>query len=109
MYLKNERVRIVCNQYCVKERVVIVRGIVTDEYEQGLKISGRRFQRILTEGQEKIIERPIDKETKLLFIPLSSIKTCEIILAGTESEAIDQRAKIEKPLKTIEIRGEELI
>ena len=89
--------------------MVIVRGIVTDEYDQGLKISGRRFQRILTEGQEKMIERPIDKETKLLFIPLTSIKTCEIILAGTESEVIDRRAKIEKPLATIEIRGEELL
>ena len=109
MYLKNEKVRIVCNQYCVKERVVIVRGIVTNEYKQGLKISGRRFQRILAEKEEEMIERPIDKETKILFIPFSSIKTCEIILAGTESEIIDRKAKIEKPLKAIEIRGEELI
>ena len=109
MYLKNERVRIVCNQYCVKERLVTIRGIVIDEYRQGLKISGRRFQRILAEKEEENIERPIDKETKILFIPLSSIKTCEIILAGTESEDIDRRAKIQKPLTSVEIRGNEVL
>ncbi len=98
MNLKEERVRVVLRRSYQGQPLDILRGRVTDQDEIGIKVSGRRYQKIKDEIADKVIEKPVDEETKIIFVPYTSIRTCEIIVEGTREEEIDKRAKLEKPL-----------
>ena len=98
MNLKEERVRVVLRRSYQEQPLDIIRGRVTDQDQIGIKVSGRRYQKIMDEIENKIIEKPVDEETKMVFIPYNSIRICEIIVEGTREEEIDKRAKLEKPL-----------
>ena len=104
MRLHNERVRIICNKTFADEPVDIIRGIVTDESDAGLKVSGRHYQKIFDEEAGRLFERPVDEETKVIFIPFTSIKFCEIIVEDSRGEMIDRKVKRERPLSRTEIR-----
>ena len=103
MNLKEERVRIVFTKSYEDAPLDIIRGRVTDQDEIGIKVSGRRYQKVM-DGDDKVIEKPVDEETKMLFIPYTSIRFCEIIVEGTREEEIDKRAKLERPLSRSEIK-----
>ncbi len=105
--LKGERVRIVCVKRHKEAPLHIIRGQVLDEDRVGLKVSGRCFQQVMDEAVGKTIEKPIDVETKVFFIPFSSIRFCEVILEGTRSDVIDRRVKREGLLSKSEIKKEQ--
>ena len=98
MNLKEERVRVLLRRSYQNQPLDIIRGRVTDQDNVGIKVSGRRYQKIMDEAKDKVIEKPVDEETRMIFIPYTSIRTCEIIVEGTREEEIDKRAKLEKPL-----------
>ncbi len=105
--IKGERVRIICVKLHKEAPLHIIRGQVLDEDRVGIKVSGRCFQQVMDRSADKTIEKPIDAETKVFFIPFSSIKFCEVILEGTRSDIIDRRAKREGVLHKAEIKKEE--
>ena len=104
MSLKGEKVRIVCIKSYEEEPLDVIRGTVTDEWTTGLKVSGRHCQKIMEESLGRMIERPVDEETKVLFVPFSSIKFCEIIVEGSKSDMIDRQVKMGKPLTGSELK-----
>ena len=105
--IKGERVRIIGVKRHKEAPLRTIRGRVLDEDAVGIKVSGRRFQQIVDEAVGKTIEKPIDVETKVFFIPFSSIRLCEIILEGTRSDMIDRKAKREGILTKSEIKKQE--
>ncbi len=77
-----------------------MRGIITDVDETGLRVSGRRFQEQpdLESGLPQ--EHPVEPDTKVYWIPHSSIRYTEIIAPGSPSEKLDnetQRRKLFTP------------
>lgn len=105
--IKGERVRIMCVKRHKEAPLRSIRGQVLDEDAVGIKVSGRRFQQVMDEAAGKTIEKPIDAETKVFFIPFSSIRLCEVILEGTRSDMIDRKAKREGVLPKSEIKKQE--
>lgn len=98
--LLNQRVKIVLRRFHPQTPREIVRGIITDVDETGLRVSGRRFQEQveLESGQPQ--ERPVELDAKVYWIPHSSIRYTEIIAPGSPSEKLDneiQRHKVFTP------------
>ena len=105
--IKDEKVRIICRRIDRNAPLQILRGTVLDEDGNGLKLSGRTFQQTVDEGTGRTVERPISRDTKVFFIPYTSIRFAEIIVEGTPSEGIDRKVKMERILPKGEIRKEE--
>ncbi len=104
MGLEGEKVRIVCTKSYEEEPLDIIRGTVTDQWPIGLKVSGRHCQKVMDEALGRMIERPVDDETKVMFVPFSSIKFCEIIVEGSRSDLIDRQVKMGRPLTGSELK-----
>lgn len=96
MKFKEQKVRIILNKLYENDPVIILRGVIIDENPQGVLLSGRIFLKVLNE--DKLIEKPIDDETKLIYIPFSSIRFLEFILPGTKYEELNKRVLREAPL-----------
>jgi hypothetical protein len=98
--LLSQRVKIVLRRFHPETPREIVRGIITDVDETGLRVSGRRFQELTDLESGTPQERPVEPETSTYWIPHSSIRYTEIIVPGSLSEKLDneiQRHKLLTP------------
>lgn len=103
--LKGQKIRVTCRRNYETQPLVIIRGMVFDGDQGGISIRGRRFQQML--GEEKKLEKPVDLEMKLYYIPFQSIKFAEVIEEGSRADKVDRRIKAEKPVDYSERAGEE--
>jgi hypothetical protein len=103
---KQQNVRVVCSRAYIQEPPTIIRGVVLDFDDVGMKISGRLYQKILNDDGSALVERPVDVDNKVLFIPWVSMKFCEQIVSETRAEEIDRRIRLEKPIPRAKIRRE---
>ena len=101
--LLNQRVKVVLRRFHPQTPREVIRGIITDVDETSLRISGRRFQELpdLETGQAH--ERPVESDTKVYWIPHSSIRFTEIINPGSASEKLDNEIQRRKPFTPQEL------
>jgi hypothetical protein len=95
--LLSQRVKVVLRRFHPQTPREIVRGIITDVDETGVRVSGRRFQEHPDLEAAALVERPVDPDSKVYWIPHSSIRYTEIIAPGSLSEKQDneiQRHKV---------------
>ncbi|MDD5613571.1 MAG: hypothetical protein PHQ54_00680 [Candidatus Omnitrophica bacterium] len=104
MNFKESKVRVVLDKNFKDDPVIVMRGSVIDEAEQGLLITGRIFMKVLEE--DKMVEKPIDDETKLLFVPFGSIRFLEFIVSGSKYELLNKKITREAPLPSSKIDRE---
>lgn len=98
--LLSQRVKVVLRRFHPQTPREIVRGIITDVDETGLRVSGRRFQEQADLESGTPQERPVEPDTKMYWIPHGSIRYTEIIGPGSPSEKLDneiQRRKVFTP------------
>jgi len=98
--LLNQRVKIVLRRFHVQTPREIMRGMITDVDETGLRVSGRRFQEQNDLESGAAQEHPVEVDTKMYWIPHGSIRYTEIIAPGSPSEKLDneiQRRKVFTP------------
>ena len=100
--LQGQRVRMVLRRFHPQTPRETIRGIITDVDEYGFRVSGRRFQDVTDLETSQPVERPVESETKVYWIPYNSIRYGEIILAGSASEQEDNEIQRRKPLDTPE-------
>ena len=104
MKFKEQKVRIILHKSFTEDPVLIMRGTVIDENENGLLITGRIFMKILEEN--RILEKPIDDETKLLFVSFSSIRFLEFVIPGSRFEILHKKILKEIPISPSKINRE---
>ncbi len=104
MKFKEHKVRIVLSKIYKEDPIIIIRGSVIDEDERGLLVSGRVFMKIVEEN--RMLEKPIDSETKLFFTPFQSIRFLEFVIPGSRFEELHKRILREAPLNSGQINRE---
>jgi hypothetical protein len=102
--LLNQRVMIVLRRFHPQTPREIIRGIITEVDEFGVRVSGRRFREMTDHDAPVPFERPVETETKVYWIPFNSIRYSEIILAGSVSERADVEIQSRKPVTALELR-----
>ena len=103
--LQGQRIKIVLRRFHLQTPREIMRGIVTDVDEVGFRVSGRRFQEITDLETSLPVERPVESDAKVYWVPVSSIRSSELILAGSVSEKTDNEIQCRKPLTVAEMCG----
>jgi hypothetical protein len=101
--LLNQRIKIVLRRFHIQTPREVVRGIVTDVDETGLRVSGRRFQEQPDLESRLPQERPVEPDTKVYWIPHTSIRYSEIIGPGSPSEKEDNDVQRRKPFTPQEL------
>jgi hypothetical protein len=96
--LERQRVRIILRRFHPQTPREIIRGIITEIDQFGFHVSGRRFQEVADLGTSAAIERPVEEDTKMYWVPFNSIRYSEIILPGSPSEHEDNEVQRRKPL-----------
>lgn len=104
MKFKDHKVRVVLQKCFKEDPVVIIRGTVIDENGNGILISGRIFMKVIDEA--RVLEKPIDDETKLFYIPFTSMRFLEFIVPGSRFEELHKRILREPPLPPAQINRE---
>ena len=94
--LLSQRVKVVLRRFHPQTPREIIRGIVTDVDETGLRVSGRRFQEHPDLETAVATERPVEADTKVYWIPHNSIRYSEIIAPGSASEKLDNEIQQHK-------------
>ena len=95
--LLNQRIKIVLRRFHPETPREVVRGIITEVDELGIRVSGRRFQDVPDFESSLPEERPVEPESKVYWIPFNSIRYSEIVTPGSSSEREDndvQRRKV---------------
>ncbi len=100
--LQGQRVRIVLRRFHAQTPREIIRGIITEIDQYGFRVSGRRFQEVADLETSLAIERPVEDEMKVYWVPFNSIRYSEIILPGSVSEQQDNEVQRRKPLTALE-------
>jgi len=98
--LLSQRVKIVLRRFHIETPREVIRGIITDVDETGLRVSGRRFQEQADLESGMPQEHPVELDTKVYWIPHGSIRYSEIIAPGSPSEKQDneiQRRRVFTP------------
>ena len=101
--LLNQRVKIVLRRFHPQTPREIVRGIITNVDETGLRVSGRRFQEQTDLESGLPQERPVDVDTNVYWIPHTSVRYSEIIAPGSLSEKQDNEIQRRKPFTSQEL------
>ena len=96
--LLNQRVMIVLRRFDPQTPREFIRGIITEVDESGIRVSGRRFQEFPGRDGGPAEERPVEADTKIYWVPFTSIRYSEIISAGSASERQDNEIQRRKPL-----------
>jgi len=86
---KEHKVRIILHKNFREDPVIIVRGTVIDENDKGILVSGRIFMKVIEEN--KVLEKPIDDETKLFYFPFTSIRFLEFIIPGSRFDNLHKK------------------
>jgi hypothetical protein len=94
--LLSQRVKVVLRRFHPETPREIVRGIITDVDETGVRVSGRRFQEHPDLESAALLERPVEPDSKMYWIPHSSIRYTEIIVPGSLSEKQDNEVQQHK-------------
>ena len=102
--LQGQRVKIVLRRFHPQTPREIIRGLITDVDETGLRVSGRRFQEVADMETAYVQERAVEADTKMYWVPFNSIRYSEIILPGSTSEQEDNEVQRRKPV-ALPIRG----
>lgn len=100
--LQGQRIRIVLRRFHPQTPREVIRGIVTEVDEYGFRVSGRRFQDVTDLESSQPMERPVESDAKIYWVPYNSIRYSEIILAGSASEQEDNEFQRRKPVETSE-------
>lgn len=101
MNFKEHKVRIILHKSFREAPVIIIRGVVIDEDEKGVLVSGRIFMKMIEE--DKVLEKPIDDETKIFYLPFTSIRFLELIPTGSRFESLHKKVLKETPLESSQI------
>ena len=104
MNFKEHKVRIILHKNFKEDPVVIVRGTVIEENDKGILVSGRIFMKVIEEN--KVLEKPIDDETKLFYFPFTSIRFLEFVIPGSRFENLHKKVSREVPLPSSQINRE---
>ncbi len=94
--LLNQRVKVVLRRFHLQTPREIIRGIITDADEAGIRVSGRRFQEHADLESHVPQERPVEVDTTVYWIPHTSIRYTEIIAPGSLSEKQDNEIQRHK-------------
>ena len=103
--LQGQRIKIVLRRFHIQTPREIIRGIVTEVDELGFRVSGRRFQEITDLETSLPVERPVEPDTKVYWVPFYSIRYSELILPGSLSEQTDNEIQRRKSLTVAELYG----
>ncbi len=101
--LLDQRVVIVLRRFHQQTPREMIRGIITEVDESGLRVSGRRFRETVDRESSLLVERPVEQTTKTYWVPYTSIRYSEIISPGSASEREDNVIQRRKPLSADEI------
>ncbi|MDP8217008.1 MAG: hypothetical protein P9L98_06845 [Candidatus Kaelpia imicola] len=104
MNFKESKVRIILDKNFKDDPIIIIRGSVIDENDNGILVTGRIFMKVVEDG--RMVEKPIDNETKLLFTPFKSIRFLEFVIAGSKYDALHKKVLKEAPLDSSQINRE---
>jgi hypothetical protein len=102
--LLSQRIKIVLRRFHPQTPREIVRGIITDVDETGVRVSGRRFQEHPDLESGVSMERPVEADNKVYWIPHGSIRYTEIIVPGSSSEKVDNEIQQRKILTPQELQ-----
>jgi hypothetical protein len=97
--------RIVLRRFHIQTPREIIRGIVTEVDQFGFRISGRRFQEVMDIESSSAVERPVEGDNKVYWVPFNSIRYSEIIIPGSVSEIQDNEIQRRKPVTPSESHG----
>ena len=97
--LSDQRVKIVLRRFHPETPREIVRGIITQVDESGVRVSGRIFQETRNDESGQVEERPVDITNKTYWVPFNSIRISEIIPSKSISEREDTAIQRRKPLR----------
>ncbi len=103
--LLNQRIKIVLRRFHPQTPREVIRGIITDVDETGLRVSGRRFQEQADLESRVPQEWPVEPDSTVYWIPHSSIRYSEIIAPGSLSEKQDNEIQRRKALTPQELHG----
>ncbi|MBI4230748.1 MAG: hypothetical protein HY608_07920 [Planctomycetes bacterium] len=77
----------------------MLRGTVQESGDFMLKISGRRFAKILESTTNRAEEKPLDAVEKIYVIPIQSIRFVELIQPDSAEAELDERIRQEPLLR----------
>jgi hypothetical protein len=103
--MQGQRIKIVLRRFHVQTPREMIRGMITEIDDYGIRVSGRRFQEIQDLETSLPVERPVESDNKVYWVPFNSIRYSELILAGSSSEHMDNEIQRRKPLTLHEIHG----
>ncbi|MCG3149244.1 MAG: hypothetical protein PCFJNLEI_02704 [Verrucomicrobiae bacterium] len=103
--MQGQRIKIVLRRFHAQTPREIIRGIITELDDFGFRVSGRRFQEITDLETSLPVERPVEGDSKVYWVPFNSIRYSEIILPGSASEQLDNEIQRRRPLTLAEIHG----
>lgn len=101
--LLDQRVKIILRRFHPETPREIIRGIITEVDESGVRVSGRRFQEYIVEPRGLPEERPVERTNKTYWVPFNSIRYSEIIAPGSSSEKADNEIQRRKALQPGEV------
>ena len=96
--LLNARVMILLRRFHPQTPREIMRGMITEVDEYGVRLSGRRFREVRVGEGAPTEERPVEGSTKTYWLPYTSIRYTEILAPGSASERLDNEVQRRKPL-----------
>jgi hypothetical protein len=96
--LLGQRVKILLRRTHPQTPREIVRGIITEVDESGIRVSGRRFHEVPDLETSLPEECPVEAEAKVYWIPFTSVRYSEILLPGSPSEKLDNEIQLRRVL-----------
>lgn len=99
MFQAGQRVRIVLVRHPKEEVPTVLRGVIQESGELMIKISGRRFAKILESTSNRAEEKPLDAVEKCYVIPIQSIRFVEMIQPDSPEAELDERIRQEPLLR----------
>ena len=101
MFSTNETVRIVLIRHYETSPTTVIRGEVVDERAWGIKVIGRRYDKVRDAREGGAQEKPLDSDNKIFVIPFSQIRTIEIIQQGTREAILDKKIRSQQRTRRI--------
>jgi len=103
--MQGNRIKIVLRRFHAQTPREIIRGMITEMDEFGFRVSGRRFQEVTDLETSLPVERPVEGDNKVYWVPFSSVRYSELILPGSTSENLDNEIQRRKALTLAEMHG----
>ena len=104
--LQGQRLVIVLRRFNAQTPRERIRGIITAIDQAGFRLSGRRFREVADAESPLPVERPVEADTRVYWVPFNSIRYSEIVLPGSSSEKEDNEVQRRKPLTPHELQSQ---